>query len=65
GQAGVGGSPIPPGSGVPVSALVSYGRGIEAETAGDRAAARTAFQAALREAPGFTQAGAALQRVGG
>src|SRR5690606_11367272 len=34
-QASVGGSPMPAGAGVPVSALVSYGRGIEAESAGD------------------------------
>jgi hypothetical protein len=64
-QAGVGGSPRPPESGIPVAALVQFGKGLEAEAAGDRAAAQAAFQAAVRTAPGFTSATSALRRVGG
>ena len=64
-QPGVGGSPRTPESGIPVPALVQFGKGLEAEAAGDRAAAQAAFRAAVRAAPGFRSASAALQRVGG
>lgn len=64
-QPGVGGSPRTPESGIPVSALVQFGKGLEAEAAGDRAAAQTAFRAAVSAAPGFSSATAALRRVGG
>ncbi len=64
-QPGVGGSPRAAASGIPVPALVQFGKGPEAEAAGDRAAAQAAFRAAVRAAPGFTSATAALRRVGG
>lgn len=64
-QPGVGGRPRAAESGIPVTALVQFGKGLEAEAAGDRAAAQTAFRAAVRAAPGFTSATRALQRVGG
>lgn len=50
---------------VPVEALVHFGRGLRFEDAGDRAKAAEAFRAAMRGAPGFSEASAALQRVGG
>jgi hypothetical protein len=64
-QPGVGGNPRAPESGIPVPALVQFGKGLEAEAAGDRAAAQAAFRAAVSAAPGFTSAAAALRRVGG
>ena len=64
-QPGVGGSARTPEGSIPVPALVQFGKGLEAEAAGDRAAAQTAFRAAVRAAPGFTSAAAALRRVGG
>ncbi len=65
-QPGVGGRRAGPArAGVPVEALVGYGRGLRFEDAGDRAKAAASYRAALRSAPGFSEAGAALQRVGG
>ncbi len=64
-QPGVGGIPAPYQQGIPVSALVEYGKGLEAEAAGDRAAAAAAYRAALQAAPGLSGAEAALARVGG
>lgn len=65
-QPGVGGHRTGPArAGVPVDALVSYGKGLRYEDAGDRAKAAEAYRAALRGAPGFSEAGAALRRVGG
>jgi hypothetical protein len=64
-QPGVGGRPSTADGGIPVSALVEFGKGLEAEAAGDRAAAQAAFRAAVRAAPGFRSAATALQRVGG
>ncbi len=63
-QPGVGGSPTGPGSALTVEALVQYGKGLEFEAAGDKAKAAEAFRAALRAAPGFSEATAGLQRVG-
>lgn len=64
-QPGVGGAPAPYQQGIPVSALVEYGKGLEAEAAGDRAAAQAAYRAAVAAAPGLSGAAAALRRVGG
>lgn len=50
---------------VPVDALVQFGRGLRFEDAGDRAKAAEAYRAAVRAAPGFSEASTALQRVGG
>ncbi len=50
---------------VPVEALVHFGRGLRFEDGGDRAKAAESFRAAMRSAPGFSEASAALQRVGG
>ncbi|MEO5825895.1 MAG: hypothetical protein ABIR59_08410 [Gemmatimonadales bacterium] len=49
---------------VPVDALVSFGKGLRYEDAGDRAKAAESYRAAVRAAPGFSEAAAALQRVG-
>jgi TolB-like protein len=49
----------------PADALVQFGRGLGFEEAGDRAKAAEAFRAAVRAAPGFSEASAALARVGG
>ena len=46
-------------------ALVQFGRGLGFEQAGDRAKAAEAFRAAVRAAPGLSEASAALARVGG
>lgn len=65
-QPGVGGRRVGPArAGVPVEALVGYGKGLRYEDAGDRTKAAEAFRVALRGAPGFTEAGVALRRVGG
>lgn len=64
-QPGVGGRAGSPAAGIPVEALVAFGKGLEAESAGNRAEAATAFRAALKLAPGFSEAQAALGRVGG
>lgn len=50
---------------VTAEALVQFGRGLGFEEAGDRAKAAEAFRAAVRAAPGLTEASAALARVGG
>lgn len=55
---------IPRGS-VPVAALVQFGKGLRFEDTGDRAKAAEAYRAAVRVAPGFSEASAALGRVGG
>lgn len=52
-------------AGVPVDALVQFGRGLRFEEAGDRAKAAEAYRAALKGAPGLAEATAALKRVGG
>lgn len=49
---------------VPVDALVHFGKGLRLEDAGDKAKAAESYRAAVRGAPGFTEAAAALQRVG-
>jgi hypothetical protein len=64
-QPGVGGTPAPYQPGIPVEALVQYGKGLQAEEAGDRPAAQAAYRAAVAAAPGFTGAAQALRRVGG
>lgn len=64
-QPGVGGQSRPGGGAIPVAALVEFGKGLAAEGAGNRAAAQAAYRATLRAAPGFSEATAALQRVGG
>lgn len=64
-QPGVGGRPGPAGAAIPVNALVEFGKGLAAEESGDRAAAQAAYRAAVRAAPGFSEAEAALRRVGG
>ncbi len=65
-QPGIGGSAgAAPPSGIPVAALIAYGQGLSHEDAGDNAAAAQAFQAALTAAPNFSEAAAALRRVGG
>lgn len=51
--------------GVPVAALVLYGKGLRFEDAADNAKAAESYRAAVRAAPGFTEAAAALKRVGG
>lgn len=43
-----------------LEALAAYGRGIEAEDEGNLDAARLAYEAAVREDPGFAEAAAAL-----
>ncbi len=49
---------------VPVDALVHFGKGLRLEDAGDKAKAAESYRAAVRAAPGFTEASAALRRVG-
>ncbi len=50
--------------GVSVEGLVQFGRGLGLEEAGDRVKAAEAYRAALKAAPGFSEATAALARVG-
>jgi TolB-like protein len=50
---------------LPADALVQFGRGLGFEEAGDRTKAADALRAAVRAAPGFREAAAALARVGG
>lgn len=64
-QPGVGGRPAPAQNGISVAALVAYGKGLEAEAGGDRAAAQAGYRAAIAAAPGFSEATEALRRVGG
>ncbi len=64
-QPGVGGRPGSGGAGIPLDALLAFGRGLAAEADGNRAAAATAYRAAVQAAPGFSEAQAALRRVGG
>lgn len=64
-QPGVGGQPATGGQAVPLQALLEFGRGLAAEADGDRTGAAAAYRAALQAAPGFSEAQAALQRVGG
>jgi hypothetical protein len=64
-QPGVGGRAGAAGSGVPIEAMLQFGRGLQAEAAGNRTAAAEGFRAALRVAPNFSEARSALQRVGG
>jgi hypothetical protein len=65
-EPGIGGSAdVSPSGGVPVAALIAYGQGIGHEAAGDKAAAATAFRAAIAAAPNFSEAATALKRVGG
>ena len=56
---------VVPVTGIPVAALVEFGKGIALEESGDRAGAATAYRAAVAASPGFTEARVALQRVGG
>lgn len=51
--------------GVPVTALVLFGKGLRFEDAGDAAKAADAYRNALRAAPGLSEAITALKRVGG
>lgn len=55
----------PIAGGIPVAALIAYGRGLGFEAAGDRTKAAAAYRDAASAAPGFTEATAALSRVGG
>lgn len=64
-QPGVGGQPGTGGARIPLEALLEFGRGLAAEADGNRTAAATAYRAAVQAAPGFTEAQAGLQRVGG
>lgn len=50
---------------IPVDALVSFGQGLRFEEAGDKAKAADSYRAALKLAPGLSEATAALRRVGG
>lgn len=50
--------------GISVEALVQFGRGLGLEEAGERAKAAEAYRAALKAAPGFSEATTALARVG-
>lgn len=50
---------------VPAEALVQFGRGLGFVEAGDGPKAAEAFRAAVRAAPGLSEAAAALARVGG
>lgn len=50
--------------GVSVEALVQFGQGLGLEAAGDQAKAAESYRAAVRAAPGFSEASAALARVG-
>lgn len=51
--------------GVPVAALVLFGKGLRFEDAGDPAKAAEAYRSVLKTAPGLTEASTALRRVGG
>lgn len=51
--------------GVSVEALLHFGRGLGFEDASEKAKAAEAYRAAVRAAPGFSEATAALARVGG
>lgn len=64
-QPGVGGQPGNRGTGIPVDALLEFGRGLAAEADGNQTGAAAAYRAALQVAPGFSEAQAALRRVGG
>lgn len=64
-QPGVGGQPGAGGEGIPLEALLEFGRGLTAEAEGNRTAASAGYRAALQAAPGFSEARTALQRVGG
>lgn len=64
-QPGVGGRPGNAAARIPFEGLLQFGRGLAAEARGDRAAAATAYRAAVAAAPGFSEAQAALRRVGG
>jgi TolB-like protein len=64
-QPGVGGQPSAAGSGIPLEALLEFGRGLAAEAGGDGAGAAAAYRRAVAASPGFTEAQAALRRVGG
>lgn len=59
------GGGTPARRGVSVAALVQYGHGLGFEAAGQRTEAAAAYRAAVRAAPGFSEAQAALARVGG
>lgn len=52
-------------SGIPVTALVLFGKGLRFEEAGDSAKAAEAYRNALKAAPALSEAAAALRRVGG
>lgn len=65
-QPNVGGKPGQPApSGIPVAALIAYGRGLALEDSGDKAGAAREYRAAVAAAAVFSQASAALKRVGG
>ncbi|HET9064751.1 MAG TPA: hypothetical protein VFN22_02870 [Gemmatimonadales bacterium] len=55
----------PIAGGIPITALIAYGRGLGFEAAGDRPRAAAAYREAASAAPGFSEATAALSRVGG
>lgn len=57
--------PVPARRSVSADGLVQFGRGLGFEQAGDRAKAAEAYRAAVRAAPGLSEASAALVRVGG
>ena len=52
-------------SGIPVTALVLFGKGLRFEEAGDSAKAAEAYRNALKAAPALSEAATALRRVGG
>lgn len=58
-------TPTPIEGGIPVAALIAYGRGLGFEAAGDRMKAALAYREALKIVPGFREAATALARVGG
>lgn len=64
-QPGVGGRPAAGAVAIPLEALLEFGRGLVAEAEGDRSRAAASFRAAVQAAPGFSEAEAALRRVGG
>lgn len=51
--------------GVPVAALVLFGKGLRYEDAGDNAKAADAYRSALKASPAFSEISVALRRVGG
>ena len=66
GRAELGGlRPAPERKELPVDAVVSFGRGLQAEEAGNRSKAADDYREALKLAPGLSEAAAALRRVGG